>query len=67
VPRRNRNRIVLLPPSKPLVPDTNAIVNRAALQFSSELKEEDAYVQKFLTLADTALSAWSKPERNKLA
>jgi len=67
VPRRKRNRIVLFPAINPLSADTNATVSRAAFRFSSELKKEDAYVQKFLTLADTALSSWSKPVRRKLA
>jgi hypothetical protein len=67
VPRRKRNRIVLFPAITPLPADTNASVNRAAFRFTSELQEEDAYVQKFLTLADNALSSWSKPERRKLA
>ena len=67
MPRRKRNRIVLFPAIYPSAPDTNAIVNRPAFRFYSELQEEDAYVQKFLNLADTALSAWSKPERKKLA
>jgi hypothetical protein len=67
VPRRKPNRIVLFLATNPLAPDTNAIVDRAAFHLSSELQEEDAYVQKLLNLADSALSAWSKPDRRKLA
>lgn len=65
--RRKRNRIVLFTAINPSAADTNATVNRRPSQVRSELLEEDAYVQKFLGLADTALSAWSKPERSKLA
>lgn len=67
MPRRKRNRIVLFPAIDPSIPDTNALVNRPAVQIYSELQEEDAYVRKFLSLAETALNAWSKPERQKLA
>lgn len=67
VARRKRNRIVLFPAVNSLPPDTNAIVNRPAFQLYSELEGEDAYVKKFLALADTALCAWSKPDRRKLA
>lgn len=67
VPRRKRNRIVLFPATNLLAPHANAGVSRPAFQVHSELQEEYEYLQKFLNLADTALSAWSKPERRKLA
>lgn len=64
---RKRNHVVLIKAGIPLLSPANAQVNHPVLQPSSAEREETAFLQKFLSLADIALDTWSKPDRKKLA
>jgi hypothetical protein len=64
---RKRSRVILIQAGVHLPSRANAQVKPPVLQPSPAEREETLFLQKFLSLADVALEAWSKPDRKKIA